>query len=148
MLGARQLSSVALALCLYHASAFAGVVSARGGARSNAIGGARANTALPPRAIEAADQQLGKKISCSPPCRADWLLPISRRQHSPLSLPAPPRSLPPSSSAAVGEGRRTPQYVHVVCVSVTFIPPFSKTKDYAYVRTHAYVASFRRQQPT
>lgn len=62
MLGARQLSSLALALCLYHASAFAGVVSARGGAMRNAVGGARANVAMP-RAMDGVDQhqQRGKE---------------------------------------------------------------------------------------
>ena len=72
MLGARQLSSLALALCLYHASAFAGVVSARGGALRNAVGGRRANTALPPRAMDGGDHQQHGKKRCSPPRRLHW----------------------------------------------------------------------------
>ncbi len=67
MIGAGQLRSLALALalCLYHVSAFAGVVSARpGGAiSSGATAAVRANAALPPRAIDAADQQLGEEAA-------------------------------------------------------------------------------------
>lgn len=65
MLGARHLSSLALALCLYHASAFAGLVSTPG-ARSNVGGGGRANAAMPPRAIDGVDQQLGKEFALLP----------------------------------------------------------------------------------
>lgn len=60
MLGLR---SLALALCLWHASAFAGVVSTRGGAVSSqaAVGGAWANAAATPRRpIGAGNQQRGE----------------------------------------------------------------------------------------
>lgn len=55
MVSSRQLLSLALGLCSCHASsAFAGVVSTRGG-------GVPSPAAAPPRAIDGVEQQLGEE---------------------------------------------------------------------------------------
>eukprot|EP00752_Nemacystus_decipiens_P014597 g12999.t1 len=52
-------ASLAFALCLRHASAFAGVVGGRGGATRNAVAGGWANAAVPQRAmVDGGEQQL------------------------------------------------------------------------------------------